>query len=940
MSSSLPKQYDHTDVETRWLRYWQSNDYFHADAAAPKAPYSITLPPPNVTGSLHMGHALGGTLQDILIRWKRMQGFNAMWMPGSDHAGIATQMLVERDLMRREGKSRHDLGREEFLDRVWAWKQKYGGRIKEQLKLMGFSLDWPRERFTMDPDASASVREAFVRLHEEGLIYRAHRLVNWCPDCFTAVSDLEVNNVEEAGHLWELRYPIVGSEEVLIVATTRPETMLGDTGVAVHPDDERYRELIGKMVKLPLCDREIPIVADDFVDPEFGSGAVKVTPGHDFNDFECGQRCKLDILSVIDQHGVIIDPAPAKYCGLTVAEARKAVVADLDSQGLLGKVIDYTVPIGRCDRSRTVIEPLVSDQWFVKTKPLAAPAIAAVERGETKFVPEMWTKVYMHWMTNIKDWCISRQLWWGHRIPAWYCADCGAITVARETPTTCSKCGSDKLDQDEDVLDTWFSSGLWPFSTLHWPSEEQAKLAGLRTFYPNSVLVTAADIIFFWVARMMMMGLHFMGKVPFRTVYLTPIITDENGEKMSKVKGNVIDPLDVVRGATGEALLERAQADNLSDAAIAHIKKNFAKGMPAVGTDALRFTLASMAVPARNIRLSMERVEGYRNFVNKLWNASRFAQMNFQGYSADRFADIIADGPPPTISDNYLALADRWILSRLQAVAKEVDAALVGFRFSDAASALYHFVWGELCDWYIELAKPSLYVAVDDTLSGNEEQRRFVAQGTLATVLEMTLRLLHPIMPCVTEEIWQKLPKPSTLPASLTITVYPQGDERFVDEAAEADMGLLQQVIVAVRTLRSTYNVPPSWSVPVELRVPDDGQREMIDRNRAIIQNVARVELELRSSGGHVAQSAKSIIGADIEVVVPLAGLVDIDAERARIDKELAKADKEISFVSKKLNNEKFIARAPAEVVDKERKRLVDEQSRRERLAAALEALK
>ncbi len=943
MATTLPKQYDPTEVEERWLRYWQSHDYFHADSATPKAPYSITLPPPNVTGSLHMGHALGGTIQDILVRWRRMQGFNAMWMPGSDHAGIATQMLVERDLMRREGKTRHDLGREAFLERVWAWKEKYGGRIKEQLKLMAFSLDWERERFTMDPEACVAVREAFVRLYEDGLIYRAQRLVNWCPDCYTAVSDLEVNNVDEPGHMWELKYPLVSrAGEFLIVATTRPETMLGDTGVAVHPDDDRYRDLVGTTVKLPLCDREIPIVADEFVDPEFGSGAVKVTPGHDFNDFECGQRCGLEVLSVISPEGLIIDPAPEKYRGMKVLEARKAVVEDLDAQGFLGKVTDYTVPIGRCDRSHTVIEPLVSEQWFVKAEPLAKPAIAAVEKGQTKFVPEMWTKTYMHWMTNIKDWCISRQLWWGHRIPAWYCDDCGNVMVAREAPTECSRCSATNLRQDEDVLDTWFSSAMWPFTTLHWPDDERSKASGLRTFYPNSVLVTAADIIFFWVARMMMMGMHFMGKVPFRTVYLTPIITDEKGEKMSKVKGNVIDPLDVVKGATIEALLARAEADNLSEAAVTHIKKNFSKGMAPAGSDALRFTLAAMSVPARNIRLSMERVEGYRHFVNKLWNASRFAQMNFQGYDADRFADVLRDGPPGQESGNELALADRWIFSRLQKVTSEVDAALGAFRFSDAANALYHFVWGELCDWYIELAKPSLHTGSDGAPSGEPgaDHRRFITQGTLATVLENTLRLLHPFMPCVTEEIWQKLPKPSTLPSSLMVTLYPQRDERFIDEESEAQMQLLQEVSVTIRNLRATYDVPPSWCVKVELRAPDESKRAILEQHRAIVENAARAELSIVEAGEHVPQSAKSIVGADLEVVVPLKGLVDIDAEKKRIEKEIGKVEKEIAFVSKKLGNEKFVSRAPEEVVEKERTRLAAEKERKKRLGEALEALK
>ncbi|HTM21563.1 MAG TPA: valine--tRNA ligase, partial [Kofleriaceae bacterium] len=522
MSNPLPKQYDPTEVEGRWLRFWQSQDFFHADASAPKAPYSITLPPPNVTGSLHMGHALGGTLQDTLIRWRRMQGFNAMWMPGTDHAGIATQMLVERDLKRREGKSRHELGRDAFLAKVWQWKERYGGRIQEQLRLMGFSLDAARERFTMDEPSSLAVREAFVRLHEDGLIYRAHRLVNWCVDCYTAVSDLEVNTEEESGSLWEIKYPLAEGDGHIVVATTRPETMLGDTGVAVHPDDPRYRELVGKKVRLPLTGRDIPIVADGFVDPEFGSGAVKVTPGHDFNDFEAGKRTGLEVLSVISFEGRIIAPAPEKYRGLTVKEARAAVVADLEAEGLLGTVKDHKVPLGRCDRSNTVIEPLLSEQWFVRAKPLADKAVAAVEDGKTRFVPELWTKTYMHWMTNIKDWCISRQLWWGHRIPAWHCA-CGAFTVARTAPEACSRCNGKELRQDEDILDTWFSSGLWPFSTLGWPDKSRA----LTTFYPNNVLVTGPDIIFFWVARMMMMGIHFMGKVPFRTVYLTSIVTDE-----------------------------------------------------------------------------------------------------------------------------------------------------------------------------------------------------------------------------------------------------------------------------------------------------------------------------------------------------------------------------------------------------------------------------
>jgi valyl-tRNA synthetase len=703
-----------------------------------------------------------------------MQGANAMWMPGIDHASIATQMLVERDLMRREKKTRHDLGRDAFLDRVWQWKEKYGGRIMKQMRLLGFSLDYERERFTMDPGASAAVREVFVRLYEEGLIYRARRLVNWCVDCHTGVSDLEVNNVEERGHLWQLRYPVVGSDEVVVVATTRPETMLGDTGVAVHPTDERYRHLLGKMVRLPLTDREIPVVADDFVDPAFGSGAVKVTPGHDFNDYECGVRCGLEVLSILDLDGKIIAPAPEKYRGMTVAQARKQVVADLDELGLLGEVKDYTVPVGRCDRSNTVVEPLLSPQWWVKAGPLAEPAVAAVEAGKTRFVPELWTKTYMHWMTNIKDWNISRQLWWGHRIPAWYCGACDHITVSREDPTACAGCGGAGLRQDDDVLDTWFSSALWPFSTLGWPAETRE----MKTFYPNAVLVTAPDIIFFWVARMMMMGLHFTGKVPFRTVYLTPLVVDETGQKMSKVKGNGLDPLDVVHGATLEKLLEGADGHEL---AIKYLKKNRPQGIEAYGADSLRFALAAMTTPGRSVRLSTDRVEISRNFINKVWNASRFVLMNLAAsearpvaYEPDRFADLI--GRAESSAAAGLALVDRWILSRLQRAAAAVDEALGEYRFGEAANAIYHFMWDELCDRYIELCKAPL--------QSDDERRRFVTQGVLATVLEMSLRLLHPFIPFVTEEIWQKLPRPSSLPASLMVTIYPQAEPRLIDEAS------------------------------------------------------------------------------------------------------------------------------------------------------------
>ncbi len=921
--NSLSKQYVAGEVEPRWLKSWLDAGLFHAEEQAAKAPFAVTLPPPNVTGSLHMGHALGSTIQDILVRWRRMQGMNAMWMPGTDHAGIATQMLVERDILANEGKSRQELGRDAFLERVWAWKDKHCGRINEQMQLMGFSLDWERERFTMDEGASKAVTEDFVTLHEQGLIYRANRLVNWCSDCQTAISDLEVNNVDEQGQLWELKYPFAdASDRFVVVATTRPETMLGDTGVAVHPDDERYKDLIGKTLKLPLCDREIVVVADTFVDPEFGSGAVKVTPAHDFNDFECGKRCGLDSRTIIDHHGNMCGDIPEKYVGMSITDARKAVVADLKSAGFLGEVEAYKVPRGRCQRSNTVVEPMLSEQWWVDTAPLAKKAIAAVEAGRTKFVPELWTKTYMHWMKNIKPWCISRQLWWGHRIPAWYCDACSEIMVSRETPTSC-KCGSEKLRQDEDVLDTWFSSALWPFSTLGWPSRTRA----LKTFYPNAVLATAPDIIFFWVARMMMMGLHFMDEVPFETVYLTPVVTDENGDKMSKTKGNVVDPLDIVHGATYDELIASAKGH---PARAKFIKKNMPAGIPAMGADALRFSLAAMTMPGRNIRISMDRVEGYRNFINKLWNASRFSLMNLDGFDADSFARILDRGLLGKDEEHALDLPQRWILSRLQRVAGDVDEGLSNFKFSEAANSMYHFIWGDLCDWYIEMSKPSFRA---------EGQGRFIAQGVLVTVLERSLRLLHPMTPFVTEEIWQKLPRPRVVSGSIMTTIYPSLDKDLIDEDAERDMKLVQDVIISARTLRSTYHVPPAQRVAVELRVPDSAKRALLTEWKSILENVGRLEVNIQESGDHVLQSAKAIVGGGIEVVIPLAGLVDIEAEKKRINKEISKADKEVTGIQRKLSNQKFLARAPQEVVDEQHRRLAEEQQRGKLLTEALEFL-
>ncbi len=908
----LPKAYDPSEVEPKWYRFWMDQDYFHADEAAPKTPYSIVIPPPNVTGSLHMGHALGSTLQDILIRWRRMQAYNAMWLPGTDHAGIATQIMVERDLAKTEKKSRHDVGREAFLARVWAWKERHGGRILEQMKTMGFSLDWKRERFTMDDGLSHAVREAFVRLYEEGLIYRARRLINWCTRCHTALSDLEVDVNDEQGSIWSIAYPVTGSEarerggEVelrLVVATTRPETMLGDTAVAVHPEDDRYKDLIGRTVELPLTGRRIPIIGDPIlVDKEFGTGAVKVTPGHDFNDFETGLRHGLEQLSVLDPAGRIIAPAPEKYRGLDVTAARAAVIADLTEQGFLVETKPHTIPLGRCDRCGTVVEPMLSAQWFVKVAPLAEPAIAAVSEGKTRFVPENWTKTYMHWMTNIKDWCISRQLWWGHRIPAWFCGDCGEPTVARDAPARCGKCGGGELRQDEDVLDTWFSSALWPFSTLGWPAQTRE----LRTFYPTGVLVTAFDIIFFWVARMMMMGLHFMKKVPFRTVYITSLVVDEKGEKMSKTKGNVIDPLDVVFGA------EKLK-------------------IPPAGADALRFTLAALAAQGRNIRLSPQRVEGYRHFANKLWNASRFALLNLDGFDADRFADNLREDGSGAAG---LSTVERWILSRLQAVTKEVDEALESFRINDAAQAIYRFVWSELCDWYIELAKPALH---DEGVEGDAAaaSRRRMTQGTLAHTLETACRLLHPFMPFITEEIWQQLPKAGGAPASIMVTLYPIFDERLVAPEIEKQMELVQDVTVAIRAIRAEYNVPPSQTVEAFVRAPAE---KGVGEARAIIERAARAAIRL-DAAPEGKQSAKAVVAGDVEIIVPLTGLIDVGAEKQRLVKELGKAHKDIEFLRKKLENPSFVERAPADVVEKERGRLAEERQRAERLDAAIQAL-
>jgi valyl-tRNA synthetase len=878
--SELAKGYEHKDVEARWYSFWTERGCFHGDETDDARPhFSIVLPPPNVTGSLHLGHALTATLQDVLIRWKKMSGFNTLWLPGTDHAGIATQMIVEKELKKTERKSRHDLGREEFLKRVWAWKEKYGSRIGEQHKALGASLDWERERFTMDEGLSRAVREVFVRLHEEGLIYREKKLINWCPDCHTALSDLEVEHEEaHAGELWSFAYPLADGSGEIVVATTRPETMLGDTAVAVHPEDERYTGMVGKEVRHPLTGRRFPIVADGIlVDPKFGTGAVKVTPAHDFNDFEVGKRHGLPMLTVIGPDGKMTGES-GPVLGLDRVEARKRVKELIAEQGLDRGTKPHVLPLGRCQRSATVLEPLLSDQWYVRIEPLARPAIEAVEQGRTKFIPEQWTNTYMAWMRNIHDWCISRQLWWGHQIPAWYCED-GHVTVAREAPKACGTCGKTALRQDEDVLDTWFSSALWPFSTMGWPDQT----ATLKTFYPTSVMETGHDIIFFWVARMMMMGIHFMGEVPFRTVYLHPMVRDEKGQKMSKTKGNVIDPLVITEQ---------------------------------YGADALRFTLAALTAQGRDIKLAKERIEGYRAFANKLWNASRFALMNLEGFR-DEGGDPAALAATP---------ADRWILARLQRAVNETVAALEGFHFNEASGTIYQFVWGELCDWYIELAK--------EALSGDDLRKKQGAQAVLVHALQTSLRLLHPFMPYITEELWAVFRArvgSAAWPDSVLAAAYPKAAP--IDEVAERGFAPVIGVVDAIRNVRGEMNVPPKAEPTVAVAVADPEACRVVRGEAARIARLARAAVEVVEGAATPAAPQSAVaVGPGFEVRVHLAGVVDFAAEDARIAKEMGKIDADLALMEKKLSNPSFVERAPAEVVEKDRARVEELREKKRKL--------
>jgi len=869
MSESLEKVYNPHDIEEKWYTFWEAQGLFRADAESSKPPYSIVIPPPNITGSLHMGHALNNTLQDILIRAKRMQGYNALWMPGTDHAGIATQNVVER-MLAAEGTDRHALGREAFIQRVWQWKAQSGGRIISQLKRLGCSCDWSRERFTMDAGLSAAVREVFVRLYEEGLIYKGDYIINWCPRCQTALADLEVEHEAKDSYLYHIKYPLADDGGHLTVATTRPETLLGDTAVAINPNDPRYIRFHGATVLLPVLGRRLPVITDEYVDMEFGTGALKVTPAHDLNDFQIAARHNLPAVRVIDDRGRMTVEA-GKYQGMDRFACREKILKDLKADGLLEKVEKYVHGVGHCYRCRTVVEPMLSKQWFVSVKPLADAAVAAVQDGRIRIIPAMWEKTFFEWMHNIRDWCISRQIWWGHRIPAWNCPDCGALVVARETPAACPKCHGANLQQEEDVLDTWFSSALWPFSTLGWPEQTPE----LRLFYPTSVLITAFDILFFWVARMMMMGLHFMQDVPFREVYIHALVRDAEGQKMSKSKGNVVDPLEI---------------------------------MDKYGTDAFRFSLAAFAAMGRDVRLSEERIAGYRNFVNKIWNASRFTLMNLADYQAER------DDPLP------LTVAERWILSRLQAVIQAVTDSLDSYNFDQAAHHLYQFAWHEFCDWYVELIKPALY-------DSHNAAVRFHTQRVLWEVLSALLRLLHPFMPFVTEEIWHKLPGTQ---GSIMVAPFPVAQPQLLDAAAEEEMTLLMGVITAVRNLRGEMNIPPSTKAPVQFYSSSAQALAVLASHAKSLEILAKIDgLAFNPEGARPQAAAKAVVD-DVEIYLPLAGLIDFAEEDRRLSKELEKIGKELTTAQRKLANEDFVAKAPAAVVAKEKERV---QSLTEKLA-------
>ena len=924
----MDKTYEPHSIERRWYEFWEGQGHFRPSGEG--TPFCIMIPPPNVTGSLHMGHGFNNTIMDTLVRFRRMQGHNTLWQVGTDHAGIATQMVVERQLA-AQSVTRLDLGREKFLEKVWDWKAESGGHITRQLRRLGSSVDWDRERFTMDEGLSEAVKEAFVRLYDDGLIYRGKRLVNWDPVLHTAISDLEVQSVEEKGSLWHFKYPLSDGSGQLVVATTRPETMLGDTAVAVHPEDERYRHLIGKTIRLPLVGREIPIVGDEYVDPEFGTGCVKITPAHDFNDYEVGKRHQLPLINVFDQNARILpeftvltfgqyqaghgERAPLAYAGLDRFEAREKIVEDLKAQGFLEAIEPHALKVPRGDRSGVVIEPWLTDQWYVDAKKLAGPAIEAVESGQIRFVPQQYENLYFSWMRDIQDWCISRQLWWGHRIPAWY-DETGHVYVGRneaEVRQRYSLSEATRLHQDEDVLDTWFSSALWTFSTLGWPE----KTRELSLFHPTDVLVTGFDIIFFWVARMIMMTMHFMKhpdgtpQVPFKTVYVHGLVRDAEGQKMSKSKGNVLDPLDIIDGITLDALIAKRTTGLMQPQMAQKIdgrtRKEFPEGIASYGCDALRFTFASLASTGRDIKFDMGRVEGYRNFCNKLWNAARFVIMNTEDQALDA-------------THSKLSLADRWILSRLNHAVEETTAAFNDFRFDLAARSLYEFIWNEYCDWYLELAKVSLH---SEDVALQTGTRR-----TLVEVFEAVLRLTHPVMPFITEEIWQKIgPLAGKQGSTIMLQPYPVVESSRMDRASEVTIEWMMALLLGVRRIRGEINIAPGKPLKVILDAGSAQDREFLEESRDFIQKVGRVEsIEWLPSGTTAPESAIALVG-DLKILIPMSGLIDKDAELARLDKEIQRLTKEVPRLEGKLSDEGFLAKAPEAVVAKERTRLDDLKS-------------
>ncbi len=900
----MEKTYNPEQIESKYRSLWEGENLFSSDlnSTSPNA-YCIMLPPPNVTGSLHMGHAFQHTIMDILTRYHRGKGEQTLWQPGTDHAGIATQMVVERQLAAKD-ITRHDVGREKFIEKIWDWKEQSGGTITSQMRRMGASVDWEKERFTMDDGLSNAVKKVFIQLHKEGLIYRGKRLVNWDPVLHTAVSDLEVISTEEQGSLWHMRYPITDTDEVMVVATTRPETMLGDSAVAVHPDDERYAHLVGKTINLPLTDRKIPIIADDYVDMDFGTGCVKITPAHDFNDYEMGQRHNLEVINILTDDAKINDTVKSTYTGMDRFVARKQIVKDLDEQGLLEKIDPHKLMVPRGDRSNAVIEPYLTDQWFVKVAPLAQPAIDAVKKGEIRFIPENWDKTYYNWMENIEDWCISRQIWWGHRIPAWYDEN-GNIFVADSLEEAQKQAGEGvTLRQDEDVLDTWFSSALWPFSTLGWPE----KTPDLARFYPTDVLVTGFDIIFFWVARMIMFGLKFTGEVPFKDIYITGLIKDGQGQKMSKSKGNVLDPIDLIDGISLEDLLsKRTQGmmqPKMAEKIKKQTKKEFADGIPAFGTDALRFTFVALASFGRDIKFDLKRVEGYRNFCNKLWNASRFVLMKLEGETIDTNAK--------------LSTADEWILSRLQGTKTKVEKHLKDYRLDLMSQELYEFVWGDYCDWYLELSKPLLA----------DEKTKAGTQATLIKVLNEMVTLLHPIIPFITEEIFEQcntiLDKDNQ---SLITQAYPQVESQLISEQSEMEIKWLQTFILGIRQIRGEMNIPPNK--PLNCFVQNFNKTDEVYLNKYIniLNTLSKMAtIDKLATNDEAPESATALVG-EMKILIPLAGLIDKEQEAARLNKEIEKLEKQKMVSEGKLNNKKFVSSAPEAIVNTEKERLASTES-------------